>query len=55
MSNLQSLFGDVDLYVANMNAPNFLYHNNGDNTFTDITEEANAEDFGVAMGSLFFD
>ena len=47
--------GFVDLYVANITAPNFLYHNNGDGTFTDITEAANAQDFGVAMGSLFFD
>ena len=55
------LFGDIDrdsyidLYVANMNAPNYLYHNNGDNTFTNIVEEANAQDFGIAMGSLFLD
>lgn len=55
------LFGDVDrdgwvdLYVANMNAPNFLYHNNADGTFTNIIEQANAQDYGVAMGSLFFD
>ncbi len=47
--------GYVDLYVANLAAPNYLYHNNGDGTFTDITVAANAQDFGIAMGSLFFD
>ncbi|MBV6654503.1 MAG: VCBS repeat-containing protein [Mameliella sp.] len=47
--------GYIDLYVANLAAPNYLYHNNGDGTFTDITAEANAQDFGIAMGSLFFD
>src|SRR5262249_14717474 len=35
-------FGDYDgdrlpdLYVSNMHAPNRLYHNNGDGTFTDV-------------------
>ncbi len=47
--------GLIDLYVANLAAPNYLYHNNGDGTFTDITAAANAQDFGIAMGSLFFD
>lgn len=47
--------GYVDLYVANLAAPNYLYRNNGDGTFTDIAVAANAQDFGIAMGSLFFD
>jgi len=29
--------GYIDLYVTNRDQPNFLYHNNGDNTFTKIT------------------
>ena len=33
-----------DLYVSNFGAPNRLYHNNGDGTFTDIAQEA-----GVAL------
>ncbi|HEU5182307.1 MAG TPA: CRTAC1 family protein [Candidatus Polarisedimenticolia bacterium] len=34
--------GWVDLYVANDSTPNFLYHNNGDGTFTDIAGKAGA-------------
>ncbi|MCZ6677570.1 MAG: CRTAC1 family protein [Candidatus Poribacteria bacterium] len=29
--------GDVDLYIANDADPNFLYRNNGDGTFTDVS------------------
>lgn len=31
--------GDEDLYVGNVNEPNVFYRNEGDGTFTDITEE----------------
>ena len=32
--------GHLDLYMGNPYAPNILYRNNGDGTFTDATEEA---------------
>ena len=31
--------GWVDLYLTNL-GPDVLYHNNGDGTFTDVTEKA---------------
>ena len=55
------MFGDVDndgfidLYIANLNAPNALYRNNGNLTFTNIVNQAGVNDFGVAMGSVFID
>lgn len=47
--------GFIDLYVANLLAPNYLYHNNGDGTFTDITEASGATDMQIAMGAMFLD
>ncbi len=49
--------GDWDLYVSNKGGANRLYRNNGDGTFTDITEQAgeNLGDAGFCMGSVFFD
>ena len=45
---------DVDLYVANENAPNVLYRNEGDGTFRDVTAWAGVGDGGhardVALG-----
>jgi hypothetical protein len=42
--------GHLDLFVVNPNAPNFLYHNNGDGTFTRITSGAIATDIGNGHG-----
>ncbi len=40
----------VQFYIAWEPAYNKLYHNNGDNTFTDITESSGAEGFGIGSG-----
>ena len=61
--------GDLDLYVVNIPGPfkgisskkvknlpaNVLYRNNGDGTFTDITDSANVGDTGYGMGCVFAD
>ena len=38
--------GYPDLYVSNHEAPDILYHNNGDGTFTDITRPARIGNIG---------
>ena len=58
--------GDLDLYVVNIPGPltakvtakspgNVLYRNNGDSTFTDVTENARVGDQGYGMGCVFGD
>lgn len=40
----------VSFYVAVEPGPNVLYRNNGDGTFTDVTEDANADVYNVGVG-----
>ena len=60
--------GDLDLYVVNIPGPfkqnavpantgatNVLYRNNGDGTFTDITQTAGVGHRGYGMGCVFAD
>ncbi len=58
--------GDLDLYIVNQSGPllpqegietvtNILYQNNGDGTFTDVTEVAGVGDRGFGMGCAFAD
>ncbi len=35
--------GFVDLFVSNQNGVNFLYHNNGDGTFTEVARQAGVQ------------
>jgi hypothetical protein len=42
--------GDVDLYCANDFAPNYLFRNEGDGTFTDVSLELGVVDLGFGMG-----
>lgn len=46
--------GDPDLYVTNFGA-NVLYQNNGDGTFTDVTETAGVGDALWGTSATFFD
>ena len=59
--------GDIDLYIVNIPGPftqdttrnagntNVLYRNNGDGTFTDVTETAGVGHQGYGMGCVFAD
>ena len=47
--------GDLDLYVVYFDAPNVLYRNNGDGTFTDVTDEAGVALPEYGYGTFFFD
>jgi len=43
--------GDADVYLANDYAPNNLFHNNGDGTFSDATADTETSDIGFGMGA----
>src|SRR5436190_7120332 len=47
--------GYVDLYVANSDQNDFLYHNNGNGTFTRITNNAITLKFGNSQGASWGD
>jgi hypothetical protein len=47
--------GDLDLFVTNYGQNNFLYRNNGDKTFTKITNGAIVSDVGNSYGSSWGD
>ena len=47
--------GFVDLYVANRDQPNFLYHNNGNGTFTKITSGQIVTDVANSGGCCWGD
>lgn len=47
--------GFVDLYVSNASGPNFLYHNNGDGTFTEVARQAGVQAPYYSFATWFFD
>ncbi|MFX0200785.1 MAG: FG-GAP-like repeat-containing protein, partial [Candidatus Hodarchaeota archaeon] len=47
--------GDLDLYVVRTASPNILYRNNGNYTFTDITENAGVGDRGMGVACAWGD
>ena len=46
--------GHVDLYLLNYGS-NILYHNNGDGTFTDVTDKAGLAVNRWSMSAVWFD
>jgi tetratricopeptide (TPR) repeat protein len=47
--------GYPDIYVSNFNGYGFLYHNNHDNTFTEVAEQAGVLGPGHSFATWFFD
>lgn len=47
--------GFPDLYVSNLNGNNFLYHNDHDNTFTEVAHTAGVPGPGRGFATWFFD
>ena len=47
--------GYVDFYVSNLNGDNFLYHNNHDGTFTEVSKEAGVQKPNQSFAAWFFD
>ena len=47
--------GYVDFYVSNYNGDGFLYHNNGDRTFTEVSAKAGVHASRFCFTAWFFD
>jgi tetratricopeptide (TPR) repeat protein len=47
--------GYVDFYVSNLYGANYLYHNNGNLTFTDVARQAGVQAPLVSFSTFFFD
>ena len=47
--------GWPDLYVSNLTGPNFLYHNNHNNTFTEVAQQAGVAGPTRGFPTWFFD
>ena len=47
--------GYPDLYVSNFGGDNLLYHNNHDNTFTEVAHKAGVPGNGRGFAAFFFD
>ena len=46
--------GHPDVYITNF-GPDILYHNNGDGTFSDVTQRAGLSDAALGSSAAFFD
>lgn len=47
--------GFMDFYVTNQQGINFLYHNNGDRTFTEVGKQAGVQEPAYSFATWFFD